>query len=257
MASHFVRWMCNPETLSGTLTLPQEIVEDARLLTDKRRDRFLSARLLLAELLHRVYGIVALPALTTTANGRPCFADPDLPDFSIAYAGNLVGILLAEEGERAGLDMEIVRAHSRQAQETLLLGLSPAEKTWINAQQDFMEAVTQICTLRQSVLKLTGETEYDEDSLRLHPAYGRLRSARYPDVQAICDTEPTLVWSCALSPSAERLHLWEIDRYDEWQILREIELNKPNIGPRALRLTSLSGERGVAPQERSRQQADR
>lgn len=247
MASHFVRWMCNPGMLTGALTLPRDILESARQLTDKRRDRFLAARLMLSELLRRVYGIRSLPALTTAANGRPCFADPDLPDFSIAYAGNVVGVLLAEEGDRAGLDMEIVRAHSRQTQENLLQGLSPAEKTWINAQQDFMEAVTQIWTLRQSILKLTGETGCDEDSLRLLPAYGRLRSAHYSDIQAICDTEPTLVWSCALSPATERLYLWEIDRYDEWKMLRDIELNKPNMEPRILRLTSLPGER-VTPQ---------
>lgn len=245
MAGHFVRWMCNPEMLAGALTLPQEIVDSARRLNNKRRERFVAARLMLAELLHRVYGITTLPALTATASGRPCFADPELPDFSIAYAGNMVGVLLAEEGERAGLDMEIVRAHSRQTQENLLQGLSSAEKTWINAQQDFMEAVTQIWTLRQSIRKLIGETESDEDSLRLHPAWGRLRSTRYPDIQAICDTEPTLVWSCALSPATERLHLWEIDRYHEWKVLRELELNKPNMGPRTLRLTSLPGERAM------------
>lgn len=248
MASHFVRWICNPDMLSGALTLPQEILESARPLPDKRRQRFLAARLVLAKLLRRVYGIATLPPFTTTATGRPCFADPGLPDFSIAYAGNMVGVLLAEEGERAGLDMEIVRAHSRQTQENLMQGLTSGEKTWINAQQDFMEAVTQIWTLRQSILKLTGETECDEDSLRLHPAYGRLRAARYPDIQAICDTEPTLVWSCALSPATERLQLWEIDRYDQWQVLREVELNKPNIGPRALRLTSLPDERAISPQ---------
>ncbi|WP_312240113.1 phosphopantetheinyl transferase [Pantoea sp.] len=244
MASHFVRWMYNPERLPGTLTLPQEVVDSAPQYTDKRRGCFLATRLILAELLRRVYGIAILPTLTTAANGRPCFIDPDMPDFSISYAGNLVGVLLAEENNRAGLDMEIVRAHSRQAQENLLQGLSSGEKAWINEQQDFMEAVTQIWTLRQSVIKLTGDIGCDdEDALRLHPAYGRLRSVHYSDIQAICNTEPTLVWSCALSPATERLRLWEIDGYDQWKALRDMELKKPNMGPRALRLTSLPGER--------------
>ncbi|QDY43550.1 4'-phosphopantetheinyl transferase family protein [Candidatus Pantoea soli] len=248
MASHFVRWMGNPPLSAGTTRVPQDVINSAERLPDKRRGRFLAARELLAQLMLRVYGIQTLPMLITSSTGRPCFADPQLPDFSIAYAGNMVGVLLAEEGGRAGLDMEIVRAHSRQTQDALTQDLSSGEKAWINAQQDFMEAVTQIWTLRQSILKLTGATDGGIDSLRLHPAAGRLRSTVFPDIQAVCDAEPTLVWSCALSPATERLHLWEIDAQQQWHALREVEMSKPNIGPRTLRLTSLPGERsGSAP----------
>ncbi|MCK0551565.1 hypothetical protein KFO32_00480 [Pantoea ananatis] len=48
-------------------------------------------------------------------NGRPAFADCDLPDFNIACAGNTVGVLLAEARSQVGLDSDIVRALSRQA----------------------------------------------------------------------------------------------------------------------------------------------
>ncbi|MDE1188772.1 MAG: phosphopantetheinyl transferase [Pantoea sp.] len=248
MASHFVRWMGNPPLSSETMRVPQDVINSAQRLPDKRRGRFLAARELLAQLMLRIYGINELPLLVTTSSGRPRFADSALPDFSIAYAGNMVGVLLAEEGGRAGLDMEIVRAHSRQTQDALTQDLSSGEKAWINAQQDFMEAVTQIWTLRQSILKLTGEAESGIDSLRLHPAAGRLRSSVFPDIQAVCDAEPTLVWSCALSPGTERLRLWEIDGDYQWQPLRDVEMSKPNIGPRTLRLTSLPSER-TTPQE--------
>ena len=244
MASHFVRWIGNPPFSSETMRIPQDVIKSADHFADKRRGRFLAARELLAQLMLRVYGIHELPRLITSSSGRPCFADANLPDFSIAYAGNSIGVLLAEEGGRAGLDMEIVRAHSRQTQDMLMQDLSSGEKAWINAQQDFMEALTQIWTLRQSILKLTGETQHGIDSLRLHPAAGRLRSTVFPDIQAVCDAEPTLVWSCALSPGTERLHLWEIDGDRQWQALRDVEMSKPNIGPRTLRLTSL-----VTPQE--------
>ncbi len=243
MAGHFIRWMGAappPATLSR---ITPDVIDSAARLPDRRRGRFLAARELLAQLMLRVYGIDKLPPLITTAQGRPCFADPDLPDFSISYTGNMIGVLLAEEGGRAGLDMEIVRAHSRQTQEALIQEFSSAERAWINAQQDFMEAATQIWTLRQSVLKLTGETEQSSNSLRLHPAAGRLRSTLYPDIQAICDAEPMLVWSCALSPGTEHLRLWEIDAQQQWVALRDIEMNKPNMEPRTLRLTSLPGER--------------
>jgi len=240
--------MGNPPLSSETTRVPQDVINSAGRLPDKRRGRFLAARELLAQLMLRVYGIRELPALIASSSGRPCFADPHLPDFSIAYAGNMVGVLLAEEGGRAGLDMEIVRAHSRQAQDALTQDLSSGEKAWINAQQDFMEAVTQIWTLRQSILKLTGTAE-SSNSLRLHPAAGRLRSSVYPDIQAVCDAEPTLVWSCALSPGSERLRLWEIDAQQQWQALRDVEMSKPNIGPRTLRLTSLPGERTLSAPE--------
>ncbi|RPD97572.1 4'-phosphopantetheinyl transferase superfamily protein [Candidatus Pantoea deserta] len=248
MASHFVRWMGDPGIAADAMRMPQDVLDQARQLPDKRRGRFLIARLMLAQLMLRVYGINTLPALITQSNGRPAFADRDLPDFSIAYAGNMVGVLLAEEGGRAGLDMEIVRAHSRQTQEQLMQALTSGERAWINAQQDFMEAVTQIWTLRQSILKLTGEGSDHMESLQLHPAAGRLRSISYPDIQAVCDAEPTLVWSCALSPATQRLHLWEVDAARQWHALRDVEMNKPNIGPRTLRLTSSPLERSAHPQ---------
>lgn len=247
MASHFVRWTL-AQNRADVQRIPADIVEKARLLSEKRRSRYLAARMLLAELMLRIYGMSQLPALTTTPNGRPCFIDPDLPDFSIAYAGNMVGVLLAEEQSRAGLDMEIVRAHSRQTLEHHLQYLSSGEKAWINAQQDPLEAITQIWTLRQSVLKLTGENNDCGGSLRLHPASGRLRSHTFPDVQAVCDVEPLLIWSCALSPATSCLRLWEIDEQHNWNTLRDIELNKANMGPQTLRLTSMPAERQLQPQ---------
>lgn len=248
MAGHFVRWMGDRGIVADAMRMPQDVIDQARQLPDRHRGRFLIARLMLAQLMLRVYGINTLPALITHSNGRPAFADRDLPDFSIAYAGNMVGVLLAEEGGRAGLDMEIVRAHSRQTQEQLMQALTSGERAWINAQQDFMEAVTQIWTLRQSILKLTGEGSDNMASLRLQPAAGRLRSMSYPDIQAVCDAEPTLVWSCALSPATQRLHLWEIDASRQWHALRDVEMSKPNIGPRTLRLTSSPRERSVHPE---------
>ena len=103
-------------------------------LPDKRRGRFLAARALLAQLMLRVYGIRDLPPLIASSSGRPCFADPNLPDFSISYAGNMVGVLLAEGG-RAG------RYGNRSGAQPprrmpLTQGLSSGEKAWINAQQD-------------------------------------------------------------------------------------------------------------------------
>ncbi|WP_338559562.1 phosphopantetheinyl transferase [Erwinia sp. E_sp_B04_7] len=244
MASHFAR----QTLIHGTpqmLRIPQNIIDAASLMSGKRRLRFLAARALLAEMMLRVYGISHLPEVIATPNGRPCFADSDLPDFSIAYADNLVGVLLAEEGGRAGLGLEIIRAHSRQTQELYLSDLSSGEKAWINAQTDPNEAATQLWAIRKSLVKLTGPEQGHGDSLRLHPASGRLRSPGFPDIQAISDVEPLLVWSCALSPGNEQLHLWECDEEANWTRLKEIAVNTANVGQRMLRLTCMPPEKAL------------
>ncbi len=242
MASHFVRWT-RTQNKVNVHRIPQNMVENANNFNEKYRGRYLAARMLLAELMLHIYGIHQLPALIISDTGRPCFADPDLPDFSITYAGNVVGVLLAEENVRVGLDMEIVRAHSRQTLEYYRQHFSSSEKTWINAQQDPTEAATQLWTLRQSILKLSDASTPGIDSLWLHPALGRLRSALFPDIRAICDVEPSLVWSAAFSPGVNRLRLWEIDDRYAWQKLRDVDINKTNSGPHILRLTSMPSER--------------
>lgn len=234
MASHFVRWSLTDANIP-LHRLSRHVTEAAQTLPERRRMRFLASRMLLAETMLRLYGIPQLPALTNALNGRPRFADPDLPDFSIAYAGNIIGVLLAEEGACAGLDMEIVRAHSRQTLEQYSREISSGEKAWVQAQADPVEAATQLWTLRQSILKLTDDKA--KESLRLHPASGRLRSLLLPDIEAISDVEPLIVWSCALSPGGERLSLWEFAE-NNWK-----GLSSKSMGPRTLRLTSLPPEK--------------
>jgi len=56
-------------------------------------------------------------------NGRAAFADCDRPDFNTAYAGNTVGVLLADARSQVGLDRDIVRAQSRQAQTQTMMRL--------------------------------------------------------------------------------------------------------------------------------------
>ena len=241
MAGHFVRWTGNPGQLVADSAIPQDIIDSAQHLADKRRGRFLAARILLAQLMQRIYGLHRLPPIVKRHNGRPAFADRDLPDFNIAYAGNTVGVLLAEEHSQVGLDMDIVRAHSRQTQALMVQGLSSGEIAWINAQQDVPEAVTQIWTLRHSVMKLQGAGEEGLRSLQLLPGAGRLRTTLPTDLQILCDAEPTLVWSCALSPHVRRLYLWEITGGGQWSALRDIALDKPDDGTKMMRLTTLHG----------------
>lgn len=244
MASHFARWAL-AQSRPKVHRIPQQVIEYASIFNERRRARFLAARTLLAEMMFKIYGIPKLPGMIASSNGRPRFSDPDLPDFSFAYAGNVVGVLLAEEAEHVGLDIEMVRAHSRQTLESHFEYLSSGEKAWINAQNDAIEASTQLWTLRQSILKLTDEGINSEGSLQLHPASGRLRSVNRQDIQALCDVEPLMVWSCALSPGNDRLKLWEYHEDDALEPLREINLHAKNMGPCTLRLTSRPAERQI------------
>ncbi|MFU9135486.1 4'-phosphopantetheinyl transferase family protein [Erwinia tasmaniensis] len=239
MAAHFARRTLVHNTLQA-LRLPHKLIDFAATLPEKRRSRFLTARSLLAELMLRIYGIAELPELTISSYGRPHFVDRHLPDFSIAYAGTVVGVLLAEEGGRAGLGMEIVRAHSRQVMDRYLRDLSSGEKAWINAQLDPSEAAIQLWAMRKSLLKLTGRAPDPGDLLHLHPASGRFRANGFPDIQAVSNVEPLLLWSCAFSSGSERLHLWEYDEDENWVQLQNILVNKVNIGQHVLRLTSRS-----------------
>ncbi len=238
MANHFARWTLSESSIP-VHRVSQQTLSEAQCLTDRRHSRYLAARMLLAEMMLRVYGIPQLPALAISSSGRPHFADSSLPDFSIAYAGNIVGVLLADEGGYAGLDMEIIRAHSRQQLEQHSRDISTAEKAWINAQADPDEAATQLWAMRQSIQKLMGDKETGKNSLQLHPASGRLRSRLFSDIQTISDVEPLIIWSCALSPGSEHLNLWEFEA-DSWTLLRDIPAYAQNLGARMLRLTSLS-----------------
>ena len=140
MATHFAR---------GTLTeghlvsarLSSACHNEALKLPEHRRTRFLASRALLAELLFMLYGTSELPDILTQPEGRPVFADPALPHFSIAYTGNIVGVALTTEGD-CGLDMELQRVtrsfHGANALDEY--PLSSNEKLWIRNQNDPVEA---------------------------------------------------------------------------------------------------------------------
>lgn len=204
MATHFARGILSTgEPLSTRLSAACH--QSARLLPTYRQARFCASRSLLAELLFMLYGISELPEIINEANGRPVFSDRQLPRFSIAYTGNIVGVALTTEGD-CGLDMELqrtVRSHDADRH-----NFSNNENLWINIQHDPDEARSQLVALRRSVLKLTGEAS---TQLQLLPGSGRLRTAGSQPIEAVCDAESLLVWSIAATPNIGSLKVWEYD----------------------------------------------
>ena len=240
MATHFARGILTEGHLVSA-RLPSPCHIEARDLPAHRRTRFLASRSLLAELMFMLYGTSTLPEIVTQAKGKPIFRDKNLPGFSISYAGNIVGVALTTEGT-CGLDMELQRAtrsfHHPHSTETWRF--SSNENLWINNQNDPNEARAQLITLRQSVLKLTGDVSNDDPhELQLLPGAGRLKCAHVAQVEDICDAEDVLVWSVAVTPTIEKLKVWEFDGKQDWKSLPDIQTRANEPTGRLIRFSQL------------------
>ena len=222
MATHFARGILTEGHLVS-VRLPTPCHFEVRNLPTHRRTRFLASRSLLAELMFMLYGTSTLPEIVTEAKGKPVFRDKNLPGFSISYAGNIVGVVLTTEGN----SVETWRFSSN-------------ENLWINNQNDPNEARAQLITLRQSVLKLTGDVCNDDPrELQLLPGAGRLRCAHVTQIEAICDAEDVLVWSVAVTPTIEKLKVWEFDGKQDWKILPDIQTRANEPTGRLIRFSQL------------------
>lgn len=241
MATHFARWTITPKYPFSS-RLNDECHAHARQMPEHRRLRFLASRSLLAELLHMLYGIQQLPAIITTAAGRPHFADPSLMDFSIAYAGNKVGVLVTTEG-RCGLDIEINQSFGNLPSVASGSAFRSNESIWINNQKNPGESKAQLRTLHQSAFKLTG----CEESLQLLPGAGRIRVSDQSEIEAISDVEGLLIWGCVVSPGIEKLNLWEFESPQNWHSLWDVKSRYRDPNSSIIRLTSMSSEKALSP----------
>ncbi|MBS0848101.1 hypothetical protein [Citrobacter sp. JGM124] len=234
MAVHFARGSI---ALSNSVSshLNEATLDWASRLPPYRRTRYLASRSLLAELLFMLYGIKWLPDIELSVSGRPHFSDTTMPDFSIAYAGNIVGILLTPEG-RCGLDMKLHGNFAPHAQDTSPYGYSGNEIIWANNQLDPNEARSQLSALRQSILKLT---ETSSKSLQLLPISGRLKIEDAPHIKAVSDVEDILVWGCATTPGTDELELWMFNAGQEWQRLTDIRTRSQSPNSRVMQLTTM------------------
>ncbi|MGK2888392.1 MAG: 4'-phosphopantetheinyl transferase family protein [Candidatus Malihini olakiniferum] len=153
MTCHFIRW-AGTDALHDPQHLPDGVIATAQELPAWRRERYLKSRALLAEMMFYFFGYPRLPALTLSPNERPHFIDSYLPDFSLAYTGNTLIILLSEEGQ-VEIDIEIVHFRPTYITSSPTQSQTSAENAWINAQSDPLEAVTELYTIRQAIMKMT------------------------------------------------------------------------------------------------------
>lgn len=243
MATHFARGILSiREPLSTRLSAA--CYQSAQRLPEYRQSRYRASRSLLAELLFMLYGISELPDITNDDSGRPVFSDPNLPRFSISYAGNIVGVALTTEGD-CGLDMELQNASRgiHPLHDPNRYVFNSNENLWINIQHDPDEARAQLVALRRSVLKLTGE---DPVRLQLLPGAGRLRTTRMQPVEALCDAETVLVWSIAATPAIGQLKVWEYHHQEGWRNLPDAQMRAKESAARLMRFTSLPVEKALS-----------
>ncbi|VDZ81967.1 phosphopantetheinyl transferase [Salmonella bongori] len=173
---------------------------------------------------------------------NPRVRDKNLPGFSISYAGNMVGVALTTEGE-CGLDMALQRTTRGFHRPSSLdrYPFSRNEVLWVANQNDPNEARAQLITLRQSVLKLTGDVmNNDPQELQLFPVAGRLKCAHVTQLEAVCDAEDVLVWSVAVTPAMEKLKVWEFDVKAGWKSLPDIQTRANEPTGRLMRFAQLS-----------------
>ncbi|WP_336221881.1 4'-phosphopantetheinyl transferase superfamily protein [Citrobacter amalonaticus] len=247
MATHFARGILTEGRLVS-VRLSSLCHLEARKLPAHRQTRFLASRGLLAELMFMLYGTLELPEIIYQAKGKPAFHDKNLPSFSIAYAGNMVGVALTTEGE-CGLDMELQRATRGfiSPHSTDVSTFSSNENLWISNQNDPDEARAQMITLRQSVLKLIGDVRNDDPrELQLLPGAGRLKCAHVAQIEAICDAEELLVWSIAVTPDIDKLQVWEFDSKQGWKSLPDIQTRANAPTGRLMRFAQLSAATSYA-----------
>ncbi|HEE9790517.1 TPA: phosphopantetheinyl transferase [Enterobacter soli] len=245
MATHFARGILTEGRLVSA-RISSACHSEALKLPEHRRTRFLASRALLAELMFMLYGTSELPDIITQPEGRPVFADPELPRFSISYTGNIIGVALTTEGD-CGLDMELQRATIGFLGVNTLdeYPLSSNEKLWIRNQNDPSEAKAQLITLRQSIRKLSGCASDDARLLQLLPGSGRLRASKAALVEALSDAEDVLIWSIAVTPAIERLKIWEFDSSRGWHSLPDVPARANEPAARLMRLTSLPAEKAL------------
>jgi len=245
MATHFARGTLSEGCLVST-RLSQVCRDSARQLPEHQQSRFLASRALLGEMMFMLYGVSELPDITIESSGRPKFSDPQLPHFSLASAGNMVGVAVTTEGE-CGLNMELQRAtrsfHSPHAQQGW--HVTSNEQLWINNQNDPNEAQAQLSTLRQSVLKLISQIQDGQDMLQLLPGAGRLRVQQLAQVEVLCDAEDVLIWSVAATPAIESLKIWEFDCKNGWRFLPDVQTRAKDPTSRLMRFTSLPAEKNL------------
>lgn len=146
---------------------------------------FIAGRRLLAH----VAGYDALRTIHLSAQGKPCFADPALPRFSISHSRDYIALALTG-GADIGLDIEVIRPRPRHRYLSLAARyFSPAEQSALHSAPDEKTALSffwHFWTAHEAVIKQRGETVWqirpdDTDSSALGAQQLQLSALHTPE----------------------------------------------------------------------------
>ena len=145
--------------------LSKQIINDAELFNGRRKKQFLVCRSILASLLNQYCQIAILPTMVIGDNNRPCFLEPNLPDFNISHSQDWVAVAISLDG-RVGLDIEVARPRKNYL-DVAKSFFADAEYQWMMQQADTLTAFWQLWTLKESALKLYAKGVWQIKSVKV------------------------------------------------------------------------------------------
>ena len=145
--------------------LSKQIINDAQLFNGRRKKQFLVCRSILASLLNQYCQIAILPTMVIGDNNRPCFLEPNLPDFNISHSQDWVAVAISLDG-RVGLDIEVARPRKNYL-DVAKSFFADAEYQWMMQQADTLTAFWQLWTLKESALKLYAKGVWQIKSVKV------------------------------------------------------------------------------------------
>lgn len=191
--------------------LPLSIRLQAENYKGLRRSQYLTGRAILAELLFQRLAILQLPDIVLTEKGRPVFVDRLLPDFNISHSGEHIMVVLAKSGTQVGLDIEVDRPRNR----LLALAkhsLSENEYQWLTELPCDRQAVGfwHLWTLRESILKLTGEGVWQMKQLTIFPKQKKISTLFTDTVFSLTGKIDSIYWAIS---SNQPIHLCDLQLF--------------------------------------------
>jgi hypothetical protein len=156
----------------------------------KRRESFLAGRVLLQMMLREKGLAQSLPHIAYAEHGKPYFDSFDGAFFNISHSASIIAVCLC--GSETGVDLEQVKPrHNLEGLEKREL----VEDETVFVKQDpslEVERFTALWTLRECLVKVTGEGLAGVGGVKPAPSRGMTLAAGCPSGIATCRLYPSL-----------------------------------------------------------------
>ncbi|WP_369789882.1 4'-phosphopantetheinyl transferase superfamily protein [Rouxiella sp. WC2420] len=147
--------------------LPSAILAAAKSFSPQRAATFLAGRALLAELMFTLFNQSTLAEIVIQPGGKPVFADPAQPEFSLSHSGNRLLVAISKHGA-VGCDIEVHRDRPNMLRLAQAV-FSVEEQSWLSHQPQPKEAFWQLWCLREAALKQQGSGIWAMAELSINP----------------------------------------------------------------------------------------